>query len=167
MTGQTSTFRGFNINAPSTTQATFESQMNSYIAYSGWGPSEPTIITAPISKTSGGSDAYGNPIVAYKFQTAQVLSTVIPSGTQGWYTWIVSTAATNSQKYSTIKQGTSAGGLTDITMNVTYSNLTVNYTGSTNIPQGVYRVYTTYNGTAFRVNNGGNNYYYQGGTLIP
>jgi hypothetical protein len=52
-------------------------------------------------------------------------------------------------------------------MNVTYSNLTVNYTGSTNIPQGVYRVYTTYNGTAFRVNNGGNNYYYQGGTLIP
>jgi hypothetical protein len=166
MLSQGSSFRGFNINAPSTTQVTFNTQMNSYISYSGWGVSEPSIITAPISTTSGGNDSFGNPIVAYKFQTTQVLSTVVPSGTFAWYTWLVSTGATNGQKYSTIKQGVSSGSMPDRTMSTTYNSLIINYTGSTNIPAGTYIMYTTYNLTDFRVDNGGSNYYYQGGTLI-
>jgi hypothetical protein len=162
----TGTFRGFNVNSPSSVQATFDAQMNAYIAYSGWGSSEPSIFTAPISTTSGGVDAYGNSIVAYTFQTIQVPNTTVPSGEVAWYTWMVSTGATNGQKYSSIKNGNANPPATDTNVNATYYNLIVNYSGSTNIPAGTYRVYTTKPGAGSNINNLGNNWYFQGGTLI-
>jgi hypothetical protein len=167
MTAQGSTFKGFNLTTPSTNQSIFDSQMNAYFAYSGWGPSEPSIITAPISATSGGVDTpCGNPIVAYKFQTTLVSNTIVPSGEIAYYVWLVSTAATNGQQYSTIKNGTTCSVTNNTTASVSISNLIVNYSGSTNIPAGVYRVYTTKPAGGLTINNGGNNYYFQGGTLI-
>jgi hypothetical protein len=167
MVAQGSAFRGFNINSPSTlSQVTFAAQMNSYIAYSGWGVSEPAILTAPISTTSGGNDAQGNLIQAYKFQTIVVPNTTVPSAEVAWYTWMVATGSTNGQKYSTIKNGNTNPPATDTGVNSSYYNFIVNYTGSTNIPAGVYRVYTTKPGAGLNITNSGNNWYFQGGTLI-
>ena len=166
MVSQGSTFRGFNINNVSATQSIFDAQMNAYIAYSGWGTSEPTIFTAPISTTTGGLDIWGNAITAYKFQTIQIPNTTVPSGEIAWYTWIVSTGATNGQKYSTIKNGGTNPPSTDTTVSTTTNSLVVNYSGSTNIPAGTYRVYTTKPGAGLNINNLGNNWYFQGGTLV-
>ena len=51
-------------------------------------------------------------------------------------------------------------------MNVSYNSLVVNYSGSTNIPAGTYRVYTTKPGAGSGFANSGNNWYWQGGTLV-
>jgi hypothetical protein len=167
MQSQGSAFRGFNITSPNTTsQVTFSNQMNAYISYSGWGVSEPAIVTAPISTTTGGNDAWGNPITAYKFQTVQVPSATVPSGEVAWYTWMVATGSTNGQRYSTIKNGNSNPPGVDTVVNSTYYNFVVDYTGSTNIPAGVYRVYTTKPAAGLNITNGGNDWYFQGGTLI-
>jgi hypothetical protein len=167
MAAQGSAFRGFNVNSPSTvSQVTFGAQMNSYISYSGWGVSEPAILTAPISTTSGGNDAQGNAITAYKFQTIVVSNTTVPSGEVAWYTWMVATGSTNGQKYSTIKNGNANPPATDTGLNSSYYNFVFTYTGSTNIPAGVYRVYTTKPGAGLNITNSGNDWYFQGGTLI-
>ena len=167
MLAQGSAFRGFNINnVTNTNQATFDTQMNAYIAYSGWGISEPTILTSPISTTSGGNDAYGNAIVAYKFQTIIVPNTTVPSSEVAWYTWLVSTGATNGQKYSTILNGNTNPPATDTVVNTLTNSLVVNYSGSTNIPAGTYRVYTTKTASGLNITNSGNNWYFRGGTLV-
>ena len=166
LSATTGTFRGLNLGSPSSVQNDFNNQLNAYVAYSGWGVSEPAILQAPISTTSGGNDAWGNPIQAYKFQTIQVSSATVPSGEIAWYTWFVATGATNGQTYTQIKIGPSNPPSTNITPNVVYSVLTLDYTGSTNIPAGVYRVYTTKPGAGLNINNSGNNYYFQGGTLV-
>jgi hypothetical protein len=145
--------------------------MNSYLSYSGWGVTEPAIITAPISTTSGGNDAFGNPIVAYTFQTTKVSAGTLPTTNvpvgngQGWFIWLVSTGGTNGLKYTTIKQGISTPPGTSVTMNITYSNLIVDYTGSTNIPAGTYRVYSSFALGGFQLTPGTNDIYFQGGTL--
>jgi hypothetical protein len=167
MASQGSTFRGFWINSPTTANATtFNNQMSAYLSYSGWGGTAPQIITGTISPTSGGVDSFGNTINAYLFQTTQVIA-----GTAGnaWYTWIISTGATNSQKVSEI--GVNSAGnpnsLPSKTMNSSYYNLSVNYSGSS-IPSNVYRVYTTNgSGTDFRINASSTNIYFKGNTLIP
>jgi hypothetical protein len=166
MSSQGSAFIGFNLGTPSTTQATFDSQMNAYFAYSGWGVSEPTILTAPISTTTGGNDVWGNPITAYKFQTIQVPSATVPPAEVAWYTWVVATGMTNGQKYSTIKNGNANPPATDLTVNSVLNGLIVNYSGSTNIPAGTYRIYTTKSSPGSNITNGGNNWYFQGGTLV-
>jgi hypothetical protein len=167
MLAQGSAFRGMNIGAsPSTVQATFDAQMNAYIAYSGWGASEPAILTAPISTTSSGNDIWGNAIVAYKFQTIQVSSATVSAAEVAWYTWMVATGATNGQKYSTIKNGNANPPATDTTVSTIYNSLIVNYSGSTNIPAGTYRIYTTKNLAGLNITNSGNNWYFQGGTLV-
>ena len=167
MLAQGSAFRGFNVNSPSTSASTFDSQMNAYISYSGWGVSEPAIVTSPISTTSGGNDIWSNPITAYKFQTIQVPNTTVPPAEVAYYVWMVSTGLTNGQKYSTIKNGNANPPTNDTLVSTNISNLIVNYSGSTNIPAGVYRVYTTKPAGGLTITNGGNNWYFQGGTLIP
>ena len=172
MLSQGSTWRGFNQGlAPSLVQATFDVQMNAYLAYSGWtgnlaAGDEPAIITSPISPTSGGLDLYGNPIVAYTFQTVQIPSGTFTAITNNWVTVFVSTGATNGQKYSTVKNGTSSGGMVTRTMTAGYSNMVINYSGSTNLPAGTYRMYTTYAGTDFRLTTATLPNYFQGGTLV-
>jgi hypothetical protein len=94
----------------------------------------------------------------------------VPAGTtptNAWYTWYVSTGATNGQIMSQV--GTNTAGnpnsLTARNMNSGYYNNVVNYTGST-IPPGAYRVYTTYGLFDFRINASVNNIYFKGNTLI-
>ena len=166
MLSQSSTFRGFFINGATTANAvTFNQQFNSYLNYSGWGGNSPAIITGIISPTSVGTDFYGNPINAYLFQTTQVSGGTTP--TNAWYTWYVSTGATNGQIMTQIGTNTAnnPNSLTARNLNSAYYNLTVSYTGGT-IPQGTYRVYTTYSGTDFRINASANNVYFKGNTLI-
>jgi len=169
MLAQGSSFRGYNINAPSISQSTFESQMNAYIQYSGWSVNMPAIRTEEVPTISGGFDSYGNPIIAYTFKTHQVPSSVIDSNEFAWYTWIVPTGSTNGMKYQLIGNNINGNplSLTNRVMNSTYYDLTVDYTGSTGIPAGVYRVYSTYGNTDFRIQNLGNNIYFKGGSLIP
>ena len=168
-----SAFRGFNVpgfSVPSSTQATFDAQMNAYIAYSGWTGNlatgkEPAIIQSPICLGGcSGNDANGLPIVQNVFQTVQ-----IPIGSftaTSWVTVFVPTGATPGQKYSTVKNGTSPGGMVSRTMNTAYNSLIINYSGSTNIPAGVYRMYTTYAGTDFQLSTAFLPNYFQGGTLV-
>ena len=173
MTSQGSTCKGFNTvpTAPSTVQSTFDAQMNAYLAYSGWtgnlaAGQEPSIITAPISTTSGGNDAYGNLISAYVFQTVEIPVGAFTATSSNWVTVFVSTGATNGQKYSTIKNGASALAMTSKTMASGYYNLVINYSGSTNIPAGTYRMYSTYVGPSFSLGTSALPNYFQGGTLI-
>jgi hypothetical protein len=163
-----SPFIGFNISSPSSVQATFNTQMNAYISYDGWGSSEPAIFTSPICLSDcSGVDAYGNVISQNVFQTVMIPSSTVPVTTeQAWYTWMVPTGATPGQKYSTIRNGNSNTLPLDTTMNTLYNSLIVNYTGSTNIPAGVYRVYTTKPGNGSNIVNSGNNWYFRGGTLV-
>jgi len=169
MLSQGSSFRGYNINAPSISQSTFDEQMNAYIQYSGWSVNMPAIRSEEVPTTSGGFDSYGNPIVAYTFKTHQVPSSVIDGNEFAWYTWIVPTGSTNGMKYQLVGNNINGNPLsiTNRIMNSTYYDLTVNYTGSTGIPAGVYRVYSTYGNTDFRIQNLGNNIYFKGGSLIP
>ena len=165
MVSQGSSFRGYWINSPTIANSvTFNQQMNAYLSYSGWGGNAPAIITGIISPTSGGNDAFGNPINAYLFQTTQV-----NAGTAGnaWYTWYVSTGATNGQIMTQISTNT-AGSPTSVvarSLNSAIATIPVGYTGST-IPPGTYRVYTTHSDSAFRINASLNNIYFQGTTLI-
>jgi hypothetical protein len=159
-------FKGFNVvgsNNPSTNQATFDSQMNAYISYTGWGVYNPAIIVTGVTSTSVGTDLQGQPIQAYKFQTAVVPAGTF-SGTSAWVTWFVSTGATNGQTYSTINYGPTAAATTTATLPGAYLGLVINYSGST-IPPGTYKMYTTYSDTAFRPLVGNLPQFYRGGTL--
>ena len=173
MVSQGSAFRGFNVagfSVPSTTQVTFNAQMNAYLAYSGWTGNlatgqEPAIIQSPVCLGGcSGTDANGIPIVQNVFQTVQ-----IPAGAftaTSWVTIFVPTGATPGQKYSLVKNGTSPGGMVSRTMNTNYNSLIIDYSGSTNIPAGVYRMYTTYSGTDFQLSTAFLPNYFQGGTLV-
>ena len=166
-------FRGLNVagySIPSSNQGTFDTQMNAYLAYTGWTGNlsignEPAIIQSPICLSGcSGNDANGNPIVQNVFQTVQ-----IPVGSftaTSWVTVFVPTGATPGQKYSTLKNGLSPGSMPVKNMNTTYNSLIINYSGSTNIPAGVYRMYTTYSGTDFQLSTGFLPNYFQGGTLV-
>jgi hypothetical protein len=170
MSSQGSAWRGYNINSPSTVQATFENEIRAYIDYPNWGLSgTPDVITAEIDTVSGGFDAYNNPIEAYIFQTTRVASTELPTSEFAWYTWLVETGLTNGQKYSTIGVNTAgnSSSLSYKTLEPTYYELTVQYSGGTNLPAGTYRVYSTYINTEFKLQNLGSDIYFRGGTLVP
>jgi len=172
MVSQGSAFRGFNVTGsggtPSTNAVTFDSQMNAYISYSGWGVYNPAIVITGITTSTPPytppTDAQGQTIQQYKFQTALIPSGAF-SGTSAWITWFVPIAATNGQTYSTILYGSSAAATNTLTLPATYLSLTINYTGN-KIPSGVYKMYTSYAGTEFRPLTGNLPQYYRGGTLI-
>ena len=159
-------FRGFsNGLAISTNPVTYNTQMNNYIQYTGWTINAPAIGTGTTSSVTGGSDAYGNPITAYLFETYRV-----PAGTVGgdaWFTWVVPTASTNNQIISQIGYNNAGNpnSLTAVNTQSSIYNLTVTTTGST-IPVGVYRVYSTYTSPTFRINGSVNDIYFKGNTLI-
>ena len=174
MTSQGSTWTGWNQvpAAPSLTQGTFDAQLNAYLAYSGWtgdlaSGKEPAIIQAPICLGScSGTDSYGNPVAQNIFQTAQIPVGAFTAISNNWVTIFVPTNATPGQKYSHITNGSSAGGMISRTMNTGYNSLIINYSGSTNIPIGTYRMYTTYLSTEFRLGTSALPNYFRGGTLV-
>jgi hypothetical protein len=166
MTSQGSAWRGFNTvpTSPSTNQSTFDSQMNAYMSYSGWGTFNPAIITASVPQTSGGNDSFGQPIEVYEFVTTR-----IPVGTfsaTSWVTIFVPTGATNGQQYSTILQGSSAGGMATVTLPGTYTGLIINFSGSSQIPAGVYKMYTSFGGGNFQLGTANLPQFFRGGDLV-
>jgi len=169
MLAQGSTFRGFNINSPTLNNTTtFNRQMNSYVRYSGWGVTEPSIRTGTTYNITRGVDAYGIPIVANRMTTTRVLSgTTTPNGVAGWYTWIIPTGATGTQRYNTlVRLFNSPTGTTQVTQRTNMSSIVFNYTGGTNIPNGVYRVYSSFTNTGLRITQNNTNIFFRGGTLI-
>jgi hypothetical protein len=166
MTSQGSTWKGFNTvpTSPSTVQATFNNQMNAYLSYSGWVTFNPSIITSVVPQTSGGNDAFGQPIEEYKFVTTE-----IPAGTfsaTSWVTFFVPTGATNNQIYSTINQGPSSGTMAAVSIPGTYTGLVINFSGSSQIPAGTYKMYTSFSFSNFNVGSANLPQYFRGGTLI-
>ena len=129
-----SSFRGMNINAPSTTFATFQSQMNSYISYSGFGVT--TFSLFPTSITPNQNDINW------------VNSSYIWSGTNVWVNTLVPSCA-NCDGGEYLQIGTD---LFSYTTNPTYRAFNFYYSGSS-IPQGFYRLYTTYSGTGMRLSS--------------
>jgi hypothetical protein len=175
MTSQGSSWKGFNTvpTAPSLNQAIFDAQMNAYLSYSGWtgnlaAGGEPAIISSPICLGGcSGNDAYGNPILQNVFQTVQIPTGAFTATSSNWVTVFVPTGATPGQKYSTVKNSQSQNALISRDVNTSgYNSLIINYSGNTNIPAGVYRMYSTYTSTSFSLGTAGLPNYFQGGTLI-
>jgi hypothetical protein len=169
MTSQGSVFRGFNINSPNLNNSdTFNIEMNSYVRYSGWGVTEPSIKTGVTYNITRGVDAYNIPITANTMTTTRILSgTTTPNGVAGWYTWIIPTAATETRRYATLVTNINNPNLnTTVTQRANMSSIIFNYTGGTNIPNGVYRVYSSFTNTGSRITQNNNNIFFRGGTLI-
>jgi hypothetical protein len=156
MTDEGVDFYGFsNGSQPSSAPAYFDSDMNSYVNFTGWTNNTfPEIITADVPQTTGGVDALGNPIVAYNFETTGVSVAESTSG-NAWYTWMIPVSLTNNLSQLTIGYSTSAPSpLTIVSTEPTIRVNTFTYTGNL-IPKTTYRVYTTYPGTNFRLANSG------------
>ena len=129
------------------------------------------VIETEVPQVSGGVDLHNNPKLAFNFTTVK-----IPKGTLndwGWVTVLIPTSAMNNDTkrqrqigyYS--KNGnriTSSGNNTQtiINTNSTLSSYVINYTGNV-IPQGQYRVYSTYGGPGMMIKfNLTNDVYFRG-----
>jgi hypothetical protein len=128
----------------------------------------PAIIQADIPQVNGGTDAYGNPKIAYNFTTVK-----IPKNTVVGTAWInimipVSAMANDTKRQRTVSTYEKIGntlvtngsltGFTYVMERVIYE-YTYNYQGN-RIPKGLYRVYGTYPGTGLRAILTSNKDYY-------
>lgn len=120
----------------------------------------PMYYTAEIPQNSGGTDLHGNAKTAFNFTTIK-----IPKGTVQGMGWVnilipISGMANDTKRQKSVymyqkigntlvTNGTSQG-FNYITNSTMYS-FVINYQGS-RIPQGLYRLYTTYPSTGFRMN---------------
>jgi hypothetical protein len=158
-------FRG--VSGPLVAQQNFNNRFNAYMSYSGWGTTQPAILTAPISNLTRGVDSFGVPVVAGRFQTTVVSATTLPvtggQSPQAWYTWFVPTGSTPGQAYTAISISRNPTTQQEIASTLNFYNRVVNYTGSTNIPAGYYRVYTSYSQNGLRPRLNGQNFYFRGG----
>jgi hypothetical protein len=130
----------------------------------------PAAIQITIPQSSGGVDAYGNAIEAYKFLTTQVSA----NSTTGdvWYSVFAPPVKTNNQTYSTIgvNYSNAPNTLIAVSTEPTVYVYNVAYSGS-NFPTASYKVYTQsaanngFNNGSTGVTDSTNNYF-RGGTLI-
>lgn len=129
------------------------------------------VISTDVPQVSGGVDSHGNTKTAYNFTTVK-----IPKGTlneYGWVTVLIPTSAMNNDTkrqtkiayYS--KNGTKItssgnGSQTVVNVNQTLSSYVI-YSNGTVIPEGNYRVYSTYTSSAMRFGfNSTNDVYIRG-----
>ena len=137
----------------------------------------PAIIESNIPQTSGGVDSYGNPKLAYCFETIK-----IPKNTtvgMAWITILVPVSAMNNdtKKLKTVwsyqKNGTTGALITNgsikgwaYTMNNVLFSYIINYQGN-RLPKGLYRLYSTYPDPNLRANlNATNDYYLIGNSVL-
>jgi hypothetical protein len=162
-----SNFFGFsNASQPSQNQTDFNSDMNRYVNFTGWTNGQfPQIIKQTVPQTSGGEDSFDNAILAYNFLTTKVSKNYV--GGNAWYTWIIPVSLTNNQRQIMIDLNTSNGPnlLTAVSTETTINTYTFTYSGST-LPPTVYRVYTTYPNTIFKITDS-QNIYFRGNTIAP
>ena len=135
----------------------------------------PSIIESNIPQTSGGVDSYGNPKLAYCFETIK-----IPKNTtvgMAWITILVPVSAMNNdtKKLKTVwsyqKNATTGALITNgwikgwsYTMNNVVVSHVINYQGN-RLPKGLYRLYSTYPDPSLRANLNATNDYYLRGSL--
>jgi hypothetical protein len=154
------TFYGFsNGSNPDANSEFFNDNMNSYINFTGWtNGTFPAILSSIVPQSSGGFDTFGNPITAYNFETIEVSTTESTTG-ECWYTWVIPTGLTNNLTQLTIGYSTSVPSpLTIVSTEPTIHSNTFYYNGNV-LPNTVYRVYTTYPGTNFRLTNNSSIYF--------
>lgn len=120
----------------------------------------PNLFTAEIPQTSGGVDAHGNQKTAFNFTTIKIPKNTVQG--MGWVNILIPVSAMNNdtkrQKNvfvyekvgnNLVTNGTRTG--TNYTTNSVMYGYTINYQGN-RIPKGLYRLYTTYPNTGFRLN---------------
>jgi hypothetical protein len=120
-----------------------------------------------IPQTSGGSDAYGNSIEAYKFLTTEVPSNTVRGSI--YYIVLAPISMTNNQVYTQIgiNYANNPLSLTNTNSNSGTRVVDIAYTG-TNWVNTTYRVYT--NSSGYKVGAPGvfdtTNNYFRGSTLL-
>jgi len=159
-------FYGFtNGTLPTLSQNQFNIDMNTYVDFSGWTGSFPTIITSIVPQVTGGVDSFGQLKEQYNFQTVEIATNTIQS--QSWYTWIIPTGATGGEYQTEIdfNSNGNVNAMSSVLTNSSIYNFTFTYTGGT-IPQDTYRVYTTAPASTFYLNNT-DNIYFKGSNTTP
>jgi hypothetical protein len=164
MVSSGSTFLGFsNGSSPSVNQNDFQVQMNLYMDFSGF------------TNSTGGFKVYTNASyensiingpynVDRNFSLTTITANTLP--TNSWYTIFIATAFTLSNYQSEIGIGIGQSEiLSPIFMDPNYYGITLQYTGSSYLPNVTYRVYTTYPSTDLLLNNSGQDIYFKGLTL--
>ncbi len=150
---------------------------NNYVDMPFWNNGTlPSIIESNIPQINGGFDSYGNPKLAYCFETIK-----IPKNTtvgMAWITILIPVTAMNNDAkrlrtvYSYEKNATTGAlitngswkGFTYTMDNVLFSHV-INYQGN-RLPKGLYRLYSTYPSTGLRSNlNEKNDYYLRGNSI--
>jgi hypothetical protein len=139
--------------------------MNLYVDFSGWTNGFPQILTSNVPQTTGGVDSFGNPKIAYNFETTLISAGTVSSN--AWYTWLIPIGLTNFQYQSEIELSISNPNILNsyLTEPTIYTN-TFTYTGTT-IPPVTYRVYTTYPSNDFNIDNTYVDIYFKGGLISP
>ena len=126
----------------------------------------PQIIQSDVPQTSGGTDTYGNPVVAYNFKTAKIAKNTATG--YAWVTVLIPISAMNNDakkqnKIVVTYNTTSVGTFSTFTTSVGLYGTIINYTGN-KIPQGQYRIYSTYPDPAMKLNlNSTTDVYIRGG----
>lgn len=115
----------------------------------------PSVRQVEVPQTSGGTDMNGKPVVAHNFK-----SFMIPKNTINDFVWVTIFVPTSSMLNDTKRQkiveySYKRNGVTALTQNYTLTgsapySVIVNYTGN-RIPQGTYRVISTWTNTNMRV----------------
>ncbi len=162
--GSTQFFGFSNTTQPSLTPLTFDTEMNLYVNYSGWTNGElPPIYTSLVPQVSGGVDSFGNPKVAYNFETLEIPQNTISGN--AWYTWVIAVSLTNNQIQTDIDLSLGNPNVfTNVLTETTIRTNTFTYVGLT-IPPVTYRVYTTYPSGDFLIDNQTTDIYFKGGDV--
>jgi hypothetical protein len=141
---------GLNLNQSNVTD------INKYIDLPYWYNGVlPSVKETEVPQVSGGVDLNNKPVVAYNFK-----SFVIPKNTINDYVWVTILIPTSSmsndlKRQKVVEYSYKTNGVTKYTQNLTLTgsapySLLVNYTGN-KIPQGTYRVVSTWTNTGMRV----------------
>lgn len=115
----------------------------------------PNVRQVEVPQTSGGTDMNGKPVIAYNFK-----SFMIPKNTINDFVWVTifvptSAMSNDTKRQKVVEYSYKRNGATALTQNFTLTgsapySVIVNYTGN-RIPQGTYRVISTWTNTNMRV----------------
>ena len=117
------------------------------------------VISVDIPQTTGGVDNYGKPKTAYNFSTIKITKGTLNEW--AWVTILIPTSAMNNDTKKQTKIGyynkngnkvTSSGNGSETIINVNpMLSSYIIYSNGTVIPQGNYRVYSSYGGSSMRI----------------
>lgn len=152
-------FFGFGYGLPPLDGTEFSRYMRMYATSGVTGL--PNVIYQLVPQTTGGSDFYNNPKIAFNFETTRIITNTVLE--DAWFTWVIPTVLTNNLKQTQISYGNqnSPFVLNSAMMNTTISDILFNYSGST-YANNFYRIYTTYPSTEFYLNNSISDIYFKG-----